>query len=60
MILLDQVIEILGLDRSDFGWAAKSSQYPVHHSNASSVDTTFVEDDLVWDSIRRQGFRNDG
>ena len=56
MILFDQVIQILGPDRLDFGWAAKPIEDSVHLSNARSVGSTFVDDDLARDSILSQRF----
>lgn len=56
MILFDQVIQILGPDRLDFGWAAKPIEGFVHLSNARRVDATFVDDNLARDSILRQRF----
>ena len=51
MILLNQVIQILGPDRLDFGWATKTIKDFVHLSNARLVGATFVDDDLARVSI---------
>ncbi len=51
MILLDQVIQIFGPDRLDFGWAAKPIEDFVHLSNARRIGATFVDDNLARDSI---------
>ncbi len=51
MILFDQVIQILGPDCFDLGWATKPIKDFVHLSNARRVGSTFVDHDLARDPV---------
>lgn len=56
MILFDHVVQKFGPDRLYFGWATEPLQDPVHFSNTRRISSTFVDNDLFWNSIGRQRF----